>query len=726
MASLALNPVSREHPWLLLHTGPGVPIVVAMKARFLIPLLALTAGLITSCARAPQTATMAPPPAPRLASAATGIDLSGMDTSVLPGDDFFAFANGTWIKNTEIPADRSAYGAGAILSELTAKRVSELIGEAARSQAAEGSETRKIGDTYTAFMDEAAIEAKGLTPLEPSLRQIAAISNPGELAQALGSSLRADVDAFNATDLYTPNIFGLWVAQDLNNPNRYSPFLLQGGLGMPDRDYYLDPSPRMAGIRARYQEHIAAVLKLSGSADPEGKASRILELERLIAQTHATRDDSGDILKGNNHWKREDFEKQAPGMNWQAFFLASRLEKQDEFVVWQPSAVIGVAALAGNQPLSTWKDYLHFRAIENASTFLSKAYVDEQFAFYGKVLSGTPKLRDRWKRAIDVTDEALGEAIGKLYVARYFPPTEKARAEAMVRNQIVAFGHRIDQLAWMTPETKARAKAKLAILKVGVGYPDKWRDYSGLEVIKGDALGNAQRASLFEYKERLKKLGGPVDRGEWVMNPQLVNAVNLPAMNALNFPAAILQPPYFDSDRPEVMDYGAAGSIIGHEISHSFDDQGALFDETGRLENWWTKEDFAHFAASAERLVKQYSAYRPFPDLSVNGRLTLGENIADVAGLAVAYDAYRLSLGGKEAPPFHGLTGDQQFFVSFAQGWRQKFREPALRQRVVVDSHAPAEYRADTVRNLDAWYPAFDVKPGQKLYLAQADRVQIW
>ncbi len=575
-------------------------------------------------------------------------------------------------------------------------------------------------------MDEAAIEAKGLAPLDPALERLAAIPDAQALARSLGSTMRADVDVLNNTNFYTANLFGLWVAQHLDDPGRYLPFLLQGGLGMPDRDYYLDASPRMAEIRTRYQAHIAAVLKLAGGADADAKAARIFELERLIAEAHVARADSEDVRKGNNHWTRRDFDDRAPGLDWQSYFSAAGLESQKEFVVWQPGAVTGIAALVRDLPLATWKDYLAFRALERAATYLPKAFVDEQFAFYGKVLTGTPKLRDRWKRGVDVTDAALGEVVGKLYVARWFPAAEKARVEEMVRNEVAAFGRRIDRLDWMAPRTKLKAKAKLAVLRVGVGYPDKWRDYSALEVVPGDALGNAQRASLFRYRWNLRKLGQPVDRGEWVMNPQLVNAVNLPAMNALNFPAAILQPPNFDPSRPSAMDYGAIGATIGHEISHSFDDQGALFDASGRLENWWTKDDFAHFSASAEALVRQYDGYRPFPDLAVNGKLTVSENIADVAGLAAAYDAYRLSLGGNEAPTVQGLTGDQQFFLSFAQSWRTKFREPALRQRIVVDSHAPAEYRADTVRNLDAWYTAFSVKPGQALYLAPKDRVRVW
>ena len=688
------------------------------RRLFAIAFAAVTAAACTPAGVSTRSAA-APPPS-------SGIDVAGIDPSVAPGDDFFRYANGTWIKNTEIPADRSRYGAGSALEELTDKRTADLIAELARTRGPAGSDARKIGDYYASFMDEAGIEAKGLQPLQPPLDRIAAISDAAGLARLIGGTLRADVDVLNATNFYTDHLFGLWVAQDLDDPSRYSPFLLQGGLGMPDREYYLDPSERMAGIRSAYQKHIAAVLKLAGVADADAKAARIFALERRIAEAHASREASEDVKKGNNHWTRQDFSGRAPGLDWSAFFSGAGLEAKNNFVVWQPGAVTGISALAREAPLATWKDYLTFRLIDHFSSLLPAAFVEERFAFYGKALQGTPKLRDRWKRAVSATNEALGEAVGRLYVARYFPPAEKARAEEMVKNELAAFARRIDALEWMAPQTKARAKAKLAVLRVGVGYPDKWRDYSDLEVVAGDALGNNARAALFNYRRNLKKFGQPVDRGEWVMNPQLVNAVNLPAMNALNFPAAILQPPYFDPKRPVVMDYGAVGAIIGHEISHSFDDQGALFDASGRLENWWTPEDFAHFTASSAQLVKQYDGYRPFPDLAVNGKLTVSENIADVAGLAAAYDAYRLSHGGKEAPTVQGLTGDQQFFVSFAQIWRQKTREPALRQQVVTDSHAPAEYRADTVRNLDPWYPAFTVKPGQKLSLAPADRVRMW
>jgi len=655
-----------------------------------------------------------------------GIDLAGMDKGVAPGDDFFAYANGSWIKTAVIPPDRSSSGPTAVLVELTAKRTSDLIKEMAGHEAPQGSEAQMIGDFFAAYMDEAGIESKGLKPLQPLLDKIAAMADKVELARYLGSRLRADVDVLNATNVTTENLFGLWVAQDLDNPSRYVPFILQGGLGLPDRDYYLDPSPKMAEIRTQYQAHIVSMLQLVHAADAKGKADRIFELESRIAKAHASRTDTEDVQKGDNHWSRADFDKKAPGLDWTAYFTAAGLARQSDFVVWQPAAVTGIAALAASVPLDTWKDYMTFRAIEYTADVLPRAFVDGHFAFHGTVLNGTPQLRDRWKRAVDATSEALGEAVGKLYVKRYFPPEEKARAQAMVRNLLAAFERRINNLEWMSPVTKAKAKAKLAALKVGVGYPDKWTDYTGMEVHRNDAFGNRERAELHQLAHNLAKLGKPVDRDEWVMTPQTVNAVNLPAMNALNFPAAILQPPYFDPRRPVVMDYGATGSVIGHEISHSFDDQGALFDATGKLSNWWTKEDFEHFEASAQQLAKQFDAYKPFPDLAVNGKMTLSENIADLAGLAAAYDAYRLSLSGGKAPVVEGMSGDQQFFLSFAQAWREKRREAALRRQVLTNGHAPAEYRADTVRNIDAWYDAFNVKPGQALYLPAADRVRMW
>jgi putative endopeptidase len=683
---------------------------------------ALLLAVILSLAGA-WPASAAPNPTP---SASPGLDLAGIDRTVAPGQDFFAHANGAWLRSTEIPPDRAAYGAAGLVADLTSRRTAELIQQAADSGAPAGSPARKIGDYYASYMDEAAIEAKGLRPLAPQLARIAAIQDRAALARFLGGTLRTDVDALNATNFYTDNLFGLWIAQDLNDPSRYMPFLMQGGLDMPDRAYYVDPSPRMEDLRREYQAHVVRVLELAGIKDAAARAARIYALERRIAEAHAPREDSEDVQKGNNHWTREQFDTAAPGLDWREFFAAASLEGQREFTVWHPSAVVGASALSASEPLESWKDYLTFHALEHFATVLPRPFGDERFKFHGTTLAGIPQRRELWKRAVDATSDALGEAVGQLYVARYFPPAAKARVEEMVHNLLAAFDRRIDALDWMAPATKATAKAKLAVLKVGVGYPDKWTDYSGLEIVRGDAFGNAQRAEMFEYRRNLAKLGQPVDRTEWVMTPQTVNAVNLPVMNAMNFPAAMLQPPYFDPARPVAMDYGAIGAVIGHEISHSFDDQGSQFDETGRLRNWWTAEDRAHFEASGAQLVKQYDAYRPFPDLAVNGKLTLSENIADVAGLAAAYDAYRLSLGGRPAPVVAGLTGDQQFFLSFAQSWRLKVREQALRQQVVQDGHAPDEYRADTVRNLDPWYEAFDVRPGMALYLRPEERVRVW
>ena len=663
---------------------------------------------------------------PKAAAPDLGLDLAGMDRSVAPGDDFFVFGNGAWVKRTEIPADLGSFGVGQEVTDLTDLRVAALIKGAAASKAPAGSDLRKIGDCFTSFMDEKTIEAKGLGPMRPLLSAIDAIRDRQELARYLGTTLRADVDILNATKIDTANLFGLWVAQDLDDPTRYAPFLIQGGLGMPERSYYLDPSEKMVAVRAQYHAHVAAMLKLAGLPDAATRAAAVMAFETRIAKVHANREDSGDVMKGNNHWTRADFGAKAPGLDWESFFAAAELTQPQVFVVWQPSAVTGLSALVAAEPLATWKDYLTFHALQQRARVLPKAVVEQSFAFFGKVLSGATQQRDRWKTGVDLTNQALGEVVGKAYVARHFPPSEKARAQKMVAHIIAAFRRRIEQLEWMSPATKAKAIAKLATLKVGVGYPDRWQDYSGLEIAAGDAFGNAERAGRFEYFRNLRKLGRPIDRGEWVMTPQTVNAVNLPVMNALNFPAAILQPPYFDPKRPVVMDYGATGATIGHEISHSFDDSGSLFDATGKLNNWWTPADMKHFQAAAEQLVQQFNAYRPFPDLAVNGRQTLGENIADVAGLAAAYDAYRLSLGGKEARRVQGFTGDQQFFLSYAQSWREKAREPLRRRQILTDGHAPAPCRTAIVRNLDAWYPAFQVKPGQVLFLAPADRIKIW
>jgi putative endopeptidase len=521
-------------------------------------------------------------------------------------------------------------------------------------------------------------------------------------------------------------LFGLWVSPDLHEPAINAPYLLQGGLDLPDREYYVSESPQMSAIRAKYVAHVAAMLRLAGRPDPDAAARGIVDLETRMARAHATRLESLEVRSADNPWKRTEFASRAPGLDWPVFLAAAGLGEAPVIVAWHPRAIAGLSALVASEPLDTWKNWLAFHAIDRRAGMLPPSYTSEWFAFHGRTLSGTPELAERWKRAVGATNAALGEAVGRLYVEHHFSAETKAQVQALVANVVAAFGKRIERLDWMSPATKARAKEKLSTLYVGVGYPERWTDYSGLEVVRGDALGNAERAELFEYRRRLAQLRAPADKTEWWMTPQTVNAVNLPLQNALNFPAAILQPPSFDPAAPAAVNYGNIGATIGHEISHSFDDQGALFDASGRLANWWSAEDLARFEGAGARLAAQYDQYAPFPDLHVNGKQTLSENIADLAGLAAAYDAWRASLGGARPPDVNGFTGEQQFFISYAQSWRSKDRPEALRQQIITDGHAPDEYRADTVRNLDAWYDAFDVKPGPRLFLAPPDRVRVW
>ncbi len=653
-----------------------------------------------------------------------GIDTGAMDKSVVPGDGFYGYANGLWLKRTAIPADQASWGSFNALNEIARQRTRTLIEGAAKASA--GGETRKVGDFYASFMDAAAIEARGIAPLKPQLDAIAAIADKNQLALAIGQSLRADVDPLNNTNFNTENLFGIWVAPGFSDSAHYTPYLLQGGLGIPSRDYYLSDAAKMKSVRAAYLTYVAAALKLAGIADGDGKAAAILALETKIAKAQESIVDSQDVVKANNVWARADYCKKAPGMKSDQYYKGAKLYKVNSYIVWQPSAFSGLSALTASEPLETWKAWLTFHRINHFNAELPVAVGDARFAFYGKALSGTPQQLDRWKRGVNFTNAALGDAIGKLYAAKYFPPAAKAKAQEMVKNIVAAWGRRIDALTWMTPGTKAKAKEKLAGVYVGIGYPEKWRDYSGFEVVKGDALGNQARSDLFDYHRSIARIGKLVERHEWSMTPQTVNAVNLPLQNALNFPAAILERPFFDANANDAFNYGAIGSVIGHEISHTFDDEGADFDVQGQLHNWWTKDDFAHFQQSGRSLIAQYNSYRPFSDVAVNGAQTLGENIADNAGIMASYDAWHVSLGGNPAPVDKGLTGEQQFFLAFAQEWATKSREAAERQQILVDVHAPAEFRALEVRNVDGWYAAFGVKPAQKLYLAPAARVHIW
>jgi len=655
-----------------------------------------------------------------------GIAVASIDRSVKPGDDFYRYANGEWIKGKEIPPDRTEVDVWSKLGDQSNQRTADLIAEIAKSNPAAGSGARKVADLYNSYMDEAGIEAKGLAPVRPHLEAIAAIHDKRELARALGEGLRADVDALNNGIFHTANLFGLWVAPGFHDSEHYTAYLMQGGLQLDDREYYLSDSEQMRKIRAQYQTHISAMLKLAGLSDTDARAARILELEHALAQTHRSLADSEDIHKADNTWTQADFAAKAPGLDWAEYFRGAGLSQQGSFIVWQPEAFTGESALVASTSLETWKDWLAYHLIEAYGGVLPKALAQERFAFFGKALSGAQQQRPRWQRGVFVVDGMLGDVVGQAYAQRYFSAEAKAQAEAMVANLIAAFRKRIEALAWMDPTTKAEAEAKLSTLYVGVGYPETWHDYSNFEVNADDIFGNFWRGDLADYHRQIARLGKAVDRKEWCMTPQTVNAVNLPLQNALNFPAAILQPPFFDPQAPAAVNYGAIGTVIGHEISHTFDSEGAVFDSKGRVRNWWTPEDLKHFEAATAQLAAQYDTYKPFPDLAVNGKQTLGENIADVAGIAAAYDGYRASIAGKSAPAQDGMSGDQQFFLAFAQNWGSKMREPALRQRVLTDGHAPDEYRAATVRNIDAWYAAFEVKAGEKLYLAPGDRVRIW
>src|SRR5271157_1638555 len=655
-----------------------------------------------------------------------GIAVANLDRSVKPGDDFYQYANGAWLKRTEIPPDRVDVNVFTKLADLSNKRTSDLIEEIAKSNPPAGSSSRKVADLYNSYMDEAAIEARGLAPLQPHLKAIAAIQNKKELAFALGETLRADVDALNNTNFHTAHLFGLWVAPGFNDPDHYAAYLLQGGVQLPDREYYLSDNEHMRDIRTQYQAHVSAMLKLAGFDDTDARAERIVKLEHAIAEKHLTLAENDDIHKANNPWTQVDFAAKAPGLDWAEYFRGAGLSKQASFIVWQPTAFAGESALVASTPLDTWKDWLAYHLIEEYAPVLPKGVADERYAFFGKTLSGAPQQRPRWQRGVTVVNRLLGDDVGQIYAQRYFSPQAKAQVQAMVSNIIASFRQRIDALSWMDPSTKAEAQAKLTTLYVGIGYPETWIDYSAYEVKADDVFGNIWRGNLFGYHRQVGRLGAPVDRHEWSMTPQTVNAVNLPLQNALNFPAAILQPPFFDPLAPAAANYGAIGSVIGHEVSHTFDTEGSAFDAKGRVRNWWTPADLVHFEAATAKLAAQYDSYKPFPDLSLNGKQTLAENIADVAGVAASYDGYRASLAGKAAPTQDGFSGDQQFFIAFGQNYASKGRDAALRQQVMTDSHSPAQYRADTVRNIDAWYSLFNVTPGQTLYLAPAERVQIW
>lgn len=637
-----------------------------------------------------------------------GFDEKGMDKSVRPGDDFYTFANGEWARTTAIPADKSSYGAFDVLSDLSRDRTHTIL-EQAKGQGS------KIGVAYATYLDTAGIEAKGLAPIQPWLNRIKGLSDKAGYAALLAEADRNGVGI----------PFGAGVGQDARQPNLYTVGLRQSGLGLPDRDYYLSDDPKLAAARVAYQAHLAKMLTMAGEPDAEARAQAIVAFETGIAKVHWTRIDSRDRTKTYNKMSVADLARTAPGFDF-ATYLKGVGTPVDTLVVAQPSAITGIAALIQATPIAVLKDQLLVRSLDEFADVLPAQFDREQFAFYGTVLSGTPQQQERWKRAVDFTSTALSDEVSKVYVARYFPPATKLAADALVKNVLAAMGKRIDQLDWMAPETKAKAHAKLAAFTPKIGYPDRWKDYSGLRIVSGDAFGNALRAAQWRHEENIGHLGKPIQRWEWGMTPMTVNAYANFGMVEIVFPAAILQPPFFDPKADPAVNYGGIGAVIGHELSHHFDDQGSKFDAAGQLTDWWTPADVAAFKARTGALVKQYDAYEPLPGLHVKGALTLGENVADLAGLSVAYDAYHASLRGKPAPVIDGFTGDQRFYLGWAQVWRRNYREANLRNRLLTDPHSPSQQRAWVVRNLDPWYGAYAPKPSDKLYLTPEQRVRIW
>ena len=666
------------------------------------------------CAAAPALAANAPDlsKAPRMGP--WGFDMSGRDTSVAPSKDFFDYANGTYLNKLEIPADRSRYGAFDALQELSQSRMRAVAEKSAANTKATGDEA-KLGAFYRSFMDEKAVDALGAKPLATDLAAIRAVKTHDEMAGLMGGTMRKFGGSF----------FGSYVHDDAKDPEKYTVYLVQGGLGLPDRDYYLED--RFKTQKAAYEAYIAQMLTLAGWERPAENAKAIVALETEIAKVSWTRAERRDDDKTYNPFEIAKLSEYAPGFAWKQYMDGAHLTKADRVVVSENTAFPKIAAIYANTPIETLKAWSAFNLADQAAPYLSKEFDQANYEFRSKTLSGQPLQQPRWKRGVNAVDNNIGEALGKLYVEAYFPAESKAKMEALVGDIRTAMKTRIDGLDWMSPETKVKAQEKLSKFRVKIAYPDKWRDYSGLTIKDGDLYGNMERASAFEWDYRAARLGGPVDDEEWGMTPPTINAYYSSTKNEIVFPAAILQPPFFDPDGDPAVNYGGIGGVIGHEITHGFDDQGRKSDGDGKLTDWWTAEDAAKFNAQATKFGKQYAAVEVLPGAHINGDLTMGENIADLGGLLLALDAYHVSLGGKPAPVIDGMTGDQRVFLGWAQVWRGKYREDRMRQQLVTDPHSPPKYRVDVpIKNIDAFYEAFGVKPGDGMYVAPADRVRIW
>ncbi|HJV61411.1 MAG TPA: M13 family metallopeptidase [Albitalea sp.] len=646
----------------------------------------------------------------------TGLDRSGFDASVRPQDDLFKAVNGHWLQETAIPADKPEFGLFIQLRDRADERVKALVEELAAKTPPQGSVEQKIGSFYRSYLDEAAIDKAGLAPVAPWLRQIDALKDKHQLAALMGR-----LQGVAGTPVIP------WVDADPKEPGVNRAMTWQDGLGLPDRDYYLKDDARFAKARAAYLHYVQSLLALSGDKRATRDAQTVFALEKRLAQAQWSRVDNRDPVKTYNPMTPEALAKTAPGFDWAAFFDAAALRSIDRVSIGQPSYATATAQLVANTPLPTWKLYLRTRVLDATAKVLPRPFREANFELRGKALQGLQQDKPRWQHATRSLNSALGEAVGQVYVARYFPPANKARMQELVGNLLATYGESIDSLSWMGPQTKQEAKAKLAKYMPKIGYPDKWRDYSRLEVRDGDALGNELRAGRFEWERIARKAGQPVDRTEWGMTPQTVNAYYNPSFNEIVFPAAILEPPFFDMAADDAANYGAIGAIIGHEISHGFDDSGSQYDGDGKLRNWWTEADRKAFAALGDKLVAQYGAYEPVPGHKVNGKLTLGENIADLSGLQIAFKAYHRALGGKPAPVIDGLSGDQRFYLGWAQAWRGKTRDERVLQLLTIDTHSPDQFRANGAAvNADGFHEAFGTKPGDGMFKPSEQRIRIW
>ena len=650
-------------------------------------------------------------------SKVSGIDKTLFSPDITPGENFYWYANQEWLDKTDIPGDKSNYGIFTVLDDKTRSEVRALIEEAAASKAEPGTAAQKVGDLYKSVLDMKARNDAGIKPIQPLLRRINKVKSVEDLAKTLGFLMKSGV--------YGP--LAPYINADARNSDQYTVYVTQSGLTMPDRDYYLEDDERYTKLRAELLAYVADMLAATGAKKPEPAAKAIYELERTLAEKQWTKTENRDPEKTYHKKTSEEMQVLLGDFPWATFAKASGLTKQKEFVVRQPSYLEQLGKLLTEVDLNTWKNYLRLQVIDGYSSSLTEELELRHFQFHSTAISGVTEQEPLWKRGVNVTSSVLGELVGQLYVEKYFKPAAKERMNDLVENLKKAFAERITTRDWMGKGTQKQALEKLSMFTTKIGYPDEWKDYTALKIESPILATNILASSTFETKEELKKLGGPIDRNEWHMTPQTINAYYNPVMNEIVFPAAILQPPFFNMEADNAVNYGAIGAVIGHELSHGFDDKGSKYDGKGNLRKWWTETDREEFERRAKGLVAQYDAFEPVKGNSVNGKLTLGENIGDLGGLSVAYKAYRLSLNGKEAPVIEGLTGDQRFFLGWSQIWRRLYREPELLKRLVTDPHSPSEYRVNgIVRNMDAWYEAFGIKPTDALYLKPEDRVRIW